>query len=191
MDPYLAASRDAYRKSLKEGGELLEGLSSDMLNWRPPEGGWSVAQCIAHLNTTNESYSASIAVAVDEARRLGWLARTPFKPGWLDRKFVESMEPPPKRKFKAPAVFTPEMSNLDSSELRKRWIATHQQLLDLVERADQLDLKRAKVKSPASRLLRLSLGAAFALMAAHDRRHLWQAKELLNVSGMSRSASRA
>ena len=40
------------------------------------------------------------------------------------------------------------------------------------------DLSKARVQSPASRWIRLDLGAGFALMAAHERRHLWQARRL-------------
>jgi hypothetical protein len=29
----------------------------------------------------------------------------------------------------------------------------------------------------------MSLGAGFALMAAHEQRHLWQARQLLRASG--------
>jgi hypothetical protein len=45
-------------------------------------------------------------------------------------------------------------------------------------RADGLDLKRAVVTSPASRFFRMSLGAYLAFLAAHDRRHLWQARQV-------------
>jgi hypothetical protein len=52
------------------------------------------------------------------------------------------------------------------------------QLADRVRTADGLDLKRQRVISPVSRLLRLPLGAYFAFVIAHDRRHLWQARNV-------------
>lgn len=44
--------------------------------------------------------------------------------------------------------------------------------------ADGLDLARIKVTSPVTRLLRLSLGQWLAGLAGHQRRHLWQARQV-------------
>ena len=43
--------------------------------------------------------------------------------------------------------------------------------------ADGLDLAAVRVPSPVNRLLRLPLGAYFDFILAHDRRHLWQARQ--------------
>ena len=56
-----------------------------------------------------------------------------------------------------------------------------QQFIDRLQRANGLDLERARVTSIASRWVRFPLGTGFALIAAHERRHLRQA---LNVSSM-------
>ena len=53
-----------------------------------------------------------------------------------------------------------------------------QQIARRLEDAHGLDLRRARVVSPITRLLRLNLGAAFALIASHNRRHLWQARQV-------------
>jgi hypothetical protein len=45
-----------------------------------------------------------------------------------------------------------------------------------VERSDDLDLKQ-KVNSPVSGLFQPTLAMAFAVVAAHDRRHLRQAEK--------------
>jgi hypothetical protein len=47
-----------------------------------------------------------------------------------------------------------------------------------LERADGLDLRRVKVATPISRFLKMSLGAMFAQIAAHERRHLEQARRV-------------
>ena len=65
------------------------------------------------------------------------------------------------------------------------------QFIDRLRQANGLDLARARVSSPVSKWLRLSLGSGFALMAAHERRHLWQAREISETPGFPRVASRA
>ena len=47
-----------------------------------------------------------------------------------------------------------------------------------LERADGLDLRHVKVATPISLFLRMSLGMMFAQVAAHERRHLAQARRV-------------
>ncbi len=55
-------------------------------------------------------------------------------------------------------------------------------------RADGLDLARVRVISPVSRCFRLPLGAYFAFVMAHDRRHLWQARQVRTLPGFGLQA---
>jgi hypothetical protein len=43
-----------------------------------------------------------------------------------------------------------------------------------------LDLAHVRTISPVSRLVRLPLGAYFNFILAHDRRHVWQARQVRN-----------
>ena len=52
------------------------------------------------------------------------------------------------------------------------------QFVDRLRQANGLNLARAKVSAPTLRWLRFSLGSGFALMLAHERRHLWQARRV-------------
>ena len=52
-----------------------------------------------------------------------------------------------------------------------------------LRQANRLDLARARVSSPLARWLRFPLGSAFALMAAHERRHLGQARRVIQTAG--------
>jgi hypothetical protein len=57
------------------------------------------------------------------------------------------------------------------------------QFVDRLRQANGLDLGRARVSSPVAAWVRLSLGSAFALMVAHERRHLWQARGITRLEG--------
>jgi hypothetical protein len=63
------------------------------------------------------------------------------------------------------------------------FVAVRDQLADRVRRSDGLDLKRVKVVSPVTRLLRLPLGAYLRFVITHDRRHLWQARQVRQTAG--------
>jgi len=53
-------------------------------------------------------------------------------------------------------------------------------LAERVRRDDGLDLAHVRTISPVNRLLRMPLGAYFDFFIAHDRRHLWQARNVRN-----------
>jgi hypothetical protein len=163
------------RAQLPRAAEVMAGLSADQINWRPAEGSWSIAECIAHLNQLNGLYAASIAEALADARQRGWTTDGDATLGLLERWFLHSIEPPYKLKFKAPAKFRPPSSTFDREDLFAVWTSTHERLAELARESQGVDLKRVKVTSPATPLLKVSLLCALMVTPAHDRRHLWQA----------------
>jgi hypothetical protein len=61
------------------------------------------------------------------------------------------------------------------------------QYIDRLRQANGLDLGRARVRTPVATWLRMSLGSGFALLAAHERRHLWQARRITQMPGFPSS----
>jgi hypothetical protein len=56
------------------------------------------------------------------------------------------------------------------------FLSTQGELLALVEQSVGLDLAGRKVPSPVTRYVRYNVCAAFHILTAHQRRHLWQAR---------------
>jgi hypothetical protein len=46
-----------------------------------------------------------------------------------------------------------------------------------------LNLVKVKITSPLASFLKFRLGAAFGIVIAHDRRHLWQAQQVRHAEG--------
>jgi hypothetical protein len=165
-----------YLRQFEEATEsvqhLVEGLSRDQLEWKEGPDRWSIAECLSHLNVTADQYYPAIDRSMRRARERGLLGKGPFRHGFLMNRFIAMLEPPPGRSFKAPRNFRPRARNL-ADEVGTFFV--HQEaIMKRVRQADGLDLARVKLVSPASRLLRMSLGQCFALLATHERRHLWQ-----------------
>lgn len=170
---------DPIRAQLPRAAQVMEGLSADQLNWRPAEGAWSIAECIAHLNSLNDQYAEAIETAMTDARQRGLTStNTGAALGPFERLFVHLTEPPYRIKFKAPSKFRPRGSNFNRDELLAVWTSSHDRLAALARAAQGLDLKRVKVPSPATPLLKGSLLMALMITPAHDRRHLWQAERV-------------
>jgi hypothetical protein len=56
------------------------------------------------------------------------------------------------------------------------------QYIDRLRQANGVDLGRARVRAPVLSWIRIPLGSGFAAMAAHERRHLWQARRITQMA---------
>lgn len=169
--------------AVKAGGQALcAGLTASQFNWRPGPGRWSIAECLVHLNVSTSCTLPAFDRAIEQRRT----APGPFRYGWFARWMVRSMEPPVKWRMKTFKIFeVPPGATHALAQVLPEFLAVRDGLADRVRRADGLDLKRIKVVSPANRFFRLPLGAYFAFVIAHERRHLWQARQVRNTPGFA------
>lgn len=159
---------------------LTASLGDTQLNWRRPSGTrWSIGQHVQHLTIVAKLYEPHIARAITEALAAGTLSDGPYSHGWIGRKFIEMAEPPPRRRFPAPKSMHPPVST-DARILLPEFNHVHDRIVALIAVSNGLDLGRVKIRTPVSTLLRLSLGQAFALLAAHARRHVWHGWQIRN-----------
>jgi hypothetical protein len=156
---------------------LAEGLKESQFNWRPASQRWSIAECLLHLNIVGERYVRMIETAIEEARAKNITGKGPFEYGFAGKCILEMTEPPPKRKFKAARSLTPAYGQ-PLNAVMPTFFHLQDQLE--IERARGLDLARIKIPVPGLGLARLNLYAIFAWVAAHERRHLWQARQVRN-----------
>lgn len=166
---FAAATTDA----LDLAGELNDGQGE----WRAMPNQWSIAECLAHLAATGRVYLPAIEDAVRHGRAAGRTAPGPFRPSFVGRWLISSMEPPPRRTMRTQSTIMPadRVSLADSI----RDFTTVQDALRLqIGEAAELDLERVRLRSPLMPLLRLSLTTCFGFLAAHERRHLWQARRV-------------
>jgi hypothetical protein len=170
----------------RASGEQLKGLAPVQWSWRPAKDRWSIGECVAHVNQTNRVYLPAIEGAITKGRERGTLSPGPYRHGFLGELLLREMEPPPRRRFRVPRPFVPPAGEAGPAALDEL-----HRLLDRLSadwsRANGVDLGKVMVTSPANRFLRLSLGQALRLVAAHARRHLWQAKRIADDPKFPRS----
>ena len=171
----IEAFRQQFEQISHDADALVEPLTDDQFNWRPSAESWSVAQCIEHLNTTARLYLPQLDEAIANAIRRGTYGEGPFSYNVFGRLFTLLLEPPARFRMKAAKPFLPPPSR-PRNEVMAAFRAYQVQFADRLRQANGLDLARAKVRSPIVSWLRYSLGSGFALMLAHERRHLWQAR---------------
>lgn len=156
---------------------LAAGLTDEEFFWQPDEGRWSVAQCLDHLAVTNAIYGRGMADGVAAARERGWARTGPVRPGFFGQKFAASLEPPVKRRTRTPGRIQPRMVRARDEALAA-YRSAHDEIRRLLRDAAALDVNRATFPNPFLPLLRVKVSSAFHVIAAHDRRHLWQAEQV-------------
>jgi hypothetical protein len=168
----------------EESRSTFEPLSEAQFNWRPAPGKWSIGECFEHLTIATGLMLAQAWPALDQARAQGKLGSGPFDYGWIGGWFVRAMERPGKRAMPAPRNFAPA-SGLPMSQVIARFNSVMRDLRDAIEQSHGIALDKVKARSAAEggRFLRLNLAAWFAATLAHTRRHLAQARRVMESEG--------
>jgi len=149
-------------------------LTRDQLWWRPGDA-WCVAECFDHLARTNTLIGSAMARAVAQPTPPRWHEGFPV-PAALDNWMVRAIEPPVRIRFTAPPAARPMSDGADEDMLAK-YFDSHRALLAVLE-LPWARIERIRFRHPV-RWLSLSLVSGLRLMAAHDRRHLWQAARVV------------
>lgn len=182
MIPELEERKRQFEAARQEIHELVEGLDDEGFNRRTDESRWSIAECVDHLIVVGGKMVPRLAAAVEEGRRKGWSSDGPFAYGPLGNWFVRQMgagQLPPRKRLKVPRLYVPRPATRRSiDELVAEFTGLQDRFIAIANGADGLDLRRIKVTSPVTRLIRLSLGQWLEGLAGHQRRHLWQAEQL-------------
>lgn len=178
------AEYDEQFDALKQRAKaLLEGLSPEQANWRPAEGSWSAAQCIEHLILAGRPFLDGIDAMIAEGRAKELLARPPYDHPAMGRWVIRIVEPPYRIRTKTFADMAPKPA-LDPAAVFAEFWALQNQFKERIYRANGLDIGAIRSKMPAG--FTLSLGQWFAFVAAHERRHLWQAEKISQAPGFPR-----
>ena len=157
-------------------------LTTAQLNWKPSEKEWSVAQCLDHLITINSLY-----FPVFEKMRTGGFASTfwerysPFS-GFFGRYLIKAMSPENPKKMKTSRKAFPSASEIDGAIVvrfqdHNRELARH-----VANLPAEFDLKTI-MTSPLAGFVTYSLDDCLTMLVVHERRHLRQAKRVLENRG--------
>ena len=123
-----------------------------------------------------------IRAALDEGHRAGLSGHGPYRLDFWGWMLCRMLEPPARMKVKTPASFVPA-----GTEPPAKVSADFDRLQDLlvqcVEASDGLPIQKLKVSSPFAKRLRYNLYSAYRVIPAHQRRHLWQAGQVLASLG--------
>ena len=176
--PELRTFVEQAEAQIREVADLMEPLTEKQIDWRPGPERWSIGENIAHLTLSNRPYLDELKAAIERARERGLWAEPPYRHGWMGNWFVRSMEPPPRFRARTLRRLVPQRRQPKDTVLAD-FVDVQREAIASARTANGIDLGRASIRSPFIRLLRLSLGQAYGVIAAHNRRHIWIARRIL------------
>lgn len=139
-------------------------------------GGWSIVQCLEHLNTYGNYYLPRIEKGLHS---FSGQPTDTFKSSWLGMYFTNMMDVSKgTKKYKAARLHVP-VPLLDAQVVLAEFVRQQQALLGYLRLAANVDLNAIKIPISIAKLINLKLGDVLQFMVMHNERHLQQASRNL------------
>jgi hypothetical protein len=187
LNPALEGLIQQFEAVHSSAAELVRGLEEKQFNWQPAPDRWSIGQNIAHLNIAARDTFPFLDGMLMRARAANKGAPRSFSRTLLGRLMVWGIEPPYRHRTKTRDTHIPrsdlnmdsEMAlfetNQDAYSARVRASAG----LNICAVKDNLSLLAGIRSAPP---VYMNLYDWLLFVAAHERRHLWQAQQVRNNS---------
>jgi len=163
-----------FRHSMDEARNLLTYTNEEALRKRPALSSWSALECVVHLNLATQAMLPGIRQAVESAAPRSDEKQN-YKMDFAGRLLAWSLEPPVFIKLKAPKLAEP-LESAGPEPALLEFERLHDELIGLLHASAGKGIDQQKMKSPFANM-HYSAYSAFRIIAAHDRRHLWQARK--------------
>ena len=150
----------------------MGAMSSSETTQRSPLGGWSVAECIAHLTLTNQFYFPISESALKDAPA----GSGPYKMDWRGRLLKWFLEPPYRTRVKTLPSMEPHLE--DASRVLPEFLDSQRELIRKLQKWEGQAVDKVFIRSPFSSRVRYNIYSMFHVIAAHQRHHLWQAQRV-------------
>ncbi|HUP65479.1 MAG TPA: DinB family protein [Thermoanaerobaculia bacterium] len=157
---------------------------------RPTPHTWSAADCIRHLTSANERYNKKFDELISSAPPAKD-GRSLYRHSLMGRVLLWAMEPPIRKKFRSPRSFLPQEDERTPEELLSAFEESQRVFVALIPRCEGLDFSKVRPRYPASKFIKMNFWDALTLIAAHERRHLWQARRAIESAAALRRSSAA
>ncbi len=181
MPAKISLTREQYLASIRQltasANDLTRGLNMDQLTWQPAAGEkWSILECLDHVAISVGIYLDAMEPAIRDARP-GSSAAIFQTAGYLSTKFTRAMEPPPRQKMYASGKIRPRPT-LNPEGILPLFLAAMDRVTTVAASGAGKDLNSVRFRNPLFPVVRFTVSSGFLIVAAHGRRHLWQAEQV-------------
>jgi len=174
LNPQLEILVQAFEQTKTDARRLLTSSKEEVLRKRPSQDSWSALECVGHLNLGNSMMLTEIEKTIALAGDLHKAPNQNYKMDLIGKLMVWSFKPG-RIKLKAPAAIAKPIEHGSAQEALSEFERHQNEAIDLIRGSAGLAIDHCKMKSPFANV-RYSAYSAFEIIAAHNRRHLWQAR---------------
>lgn len=160
-------------------------MSSNQLNWQKNTQSWSINHVLAHLNEYAKYYHSEFKRKIEQTRYtepMDSFVSSPLgKSAWGAMKLGNAQNI--KRSFKSPKLYNPLVNaSIATADPSAVFVENQTALIDLLNAARNVSLKKVKIPISISKIVRLRLGDAFQFVIYHNERHMQQIKRIIEQS---------
>jgi hypothetical protein len=155
---------------------VFQNLDEEDLSQRPDNGGWSISECLEHLNTYYRYYLPRLEEGILKGENTDTVS---FASSWLGRYFQKMMDPDRgSGKYKAAGRHQPVLTKSGYAVVAE-FIDFQERLGEVLRDMQRVDIDAVRIPASISSLIRLNAGDAVAFLITHDERHIRQANRIL------------
>jgi hypothetical protein len=171
------------RNNLEVIQNRLSRLSENQLTWNPNPGVWNIQQVLAHLNEYGNYYHPTFRRKIENTRHTStkeaFMSSPLGRSAWRSMKLGNARNV--KRKFKTPRNYNPMLDpSLVKGDELDTFLGQQEELLEIIDKAQHVNLRRVKIPISISKIVRLRLGDALLFVTYHNERHVQQILNLCN-----------
>lgn len=160
--------------------EAFGVLSAEQLNWRPAPESWSVAQSLDHLIRSNEEFFPEFdSLAAGTRKNTFWQTISPLS-GIAGVFLVKTLKSDG-QKVKTNQKMTPPSDV--GGDIVKRFVRHQDELKQKVLSIAAADWNKVVLTSPFIKIMTYRLGTGLEALIEHEKRHLRQAKRVVETEG--------
>jgi hypothetical protein len=171
----LGSLLEQFQCATRGAKKLVIGRSANELARRLEPESWSTAECLDHLARTTGSFLPAISRAVATAPKLA--TNRPLRTGTVASLLIRNLEPPYRLRYRVLPQLVPRETDFEAA-----WSAfaeSQSRLSEAVCSATGLAIDKVNVPCPVCAHITYNAYGALRMLAAHQRRHLWQIQQIL------------
>ncbi|KXK06505.1 MAG: DinB superfamily protein [Acidobacteria bacterium OLB17] len=186
MEPNTEKIKADLRAISEDAKAAFGGLDANSLNWKPSAESWSVAQCLDHLILTSTELGPAIDRKLKGEEPTFFEKYSPFTSyfgRWIKSRLAQDA-----KRSKAPSKSIVPPSEV-GGDIVERFCAENERLIAKMDEIGKLDWDKTVLTSPFLKILTYDLRDGLDILVEHEKRHIRQAKRVMNASGFPRQAA--
>ena len=190
--PERAKTLDDLEAQFKAAGAraqaLVDSAGAELCNTPHAAGSWSAAECLLHLNITADAYLPIWQQIIANAGPRKGEINAPYHTDFWGKLYSWILVPPVRTRSKTPVLFEPaDCKGIDV--VFEGFVERQERIVAALRRCRGRAIDQVKMASPIDRRIRYSIWSSFLIVAAHQRRHLWQAEQAVRNLGSAKQRS--